>query len=471
MLKTVKNKILIQKLGLMLSDIVSLLACFLIARFLLNILQPEIGHITFKSVGIAKFGGLVVILVFWYQEQYVKRRPSWEELALLFKTIFIFALLHMGISFLISHHVIKLFNVLFWICVILILPVFRYITKCLLFKFGVWSRDVYIIGTGRNAISAAELLTYNPIIGYNVIALVSINDHVNTHNELGLPVIGFEDLLEHDVKNLNAEIVFALSSNELVNNTKKINILQSRYTFVSIVPDISGIPLYGAHVEHFFGNDQLFLRLQNNLGRRTNRLIKRIFDIVLSAICILLLLPLFIIISLAIYISTRDNIFYSHKRIGKYGKEFYCLKFQTMYKNSQQILSELLEKDESSRLEWEKDFKLKNDPRVTYIGKFLRKTSLDEIPQLINVLMGEMSLVGPRPIVHDEIVKYKDDFYYYQLVHPGITGLWQISGRNDLNYSKRVRLDVCYIKNWSLWYDFVILFKTISVVLKREGAY
>ena len=132
---------------------------------------------------------------------------------------------------------------------------------------------------------------------------------------------------------------------------------------------------------------------------------------------------------------------------------------------------ELLASDETIRLEWERTNKLKNDPRVTMVGKFLRKTSLDELPQLFNVLLGEMSLVGPRPIVKEEALRYADNFYYYNLVRPGITGLWQISGRSDTNYDERIRADVWYVKNWSLWYDFVILLKTAIVVLKRDGAY
>lgn len=142
-----------------------------------------------------------------------------------------------------------------------------------------------------------------------------------------------------------------------------------------------------------------------------------------------------------------------------------------MYPNSSELLAKLLENSPDARLEWEKDFKLKNDPRVTAIGKFLRKTSLDELPQLFNVLRGEMSLVGPRPIIDREIERYEDGYYYYQLVLPGITGLWQVSGRNDVDYKNRVRLDEWYVKNWSLWYDIVIIIKTFGVVLKRTGAY
>jgi undecaprenyl-phosphate galactose phosphotransferase len=142
-----------------------------------------------------------------------------------------------------------------------------------------------------------------------------------------------------------------------------------------------------------------------------------------------------------------------------------------MVMNSQEILKELLEKDPAAREEFEQTFKLKNDPRITKVGNLLRKTSLDEIPQLFNVLCGEMSLVGPRPVVEAERAYYADQFSYYTSVKPGITGLWQISGRSDTSYPLRVQLDSTYVKNWSLWNDIVIIFKTVHVVLTRKGAY
>jgi undecaprenyl-phosphate galactose phosphotransferase len=143
-----------------------------------------------------------------------------------------------------------------------------------------------------------------------------------------------------------------------------------------------------------------------------------------------------------------------------------------MYKDADKILAELLEKNPELKKEWEESFKLKNDPRVTKIGKFLRKTSLDELPQIFNVLKGEMSLVGPRPVTQEELEKYYKDYAkYYLSVWPGITGLWQVSGRSDLSYKERVFLDAWYVRNWNLWLDFLILLNTIKVVIKQKGAY
>ncbi|HKA39286.1 MAG TPA: sugar transferase, partial [Burkholderiales bacterium] len=168
---------------------------------------------------------------------------------------------------------------------------------------------------------------------------------------------------------------------------------------------------------------------------------------------------------------TGGAAIFRHMRVGRYGRMFGCLKFRTMVLDAEGVLRGHLDADPGARAEWERDFKLKDDPRITPIGAFLRKTSLDELPQLWNVLKGEMSLVGPRPIIEEELERYGDQVGYYLETRPGVTGLWQISGRNDTGYEDRVALDSWYVRNWSLWYDLVILVKTINVVLRRKGAY
>ncbi|MCM8819716.1 MAG: sugar transferase, partial [Candidatus Omnitrophica bacterium] len=168
---------------------------------------------------------------------------------------------------------------------------------------------------------------------------------------------------------------------------------------------------------------------------------------------------------------SEGPIIYSQKRIGKNGKEFNCYKFRTMYKDADKKLKELLEKDEKIKEEYEKYWKIKDDPRITPIGKFLRKTSLDELPQLFNVLKGEMSLVGPRPYLPQEWKFIEKESSIIHALPPGITGLWQISGRNEKDYNYRITMDSWYVKNWNIWLDIVILFKTLSVVIHRKGAY
>jgi undecaprenyl-phosphate galactose phosphotransferase len=166
-----------------------------------------------------------------------------------------------------------------------------------------------------------------------------------------------------------------------------------------------------------------------------------------------------------------QRVFYRHQRVGREGKLFYCLKFQTMVPNAEEVLQHLLAADPELRAEWERDHKLKDDPRVTPLGRFLRSTSLDELPQLWNVLKGEMSVVGPRPVTREEMLRYGRNAVIYQLVRPGITGLWQVSGRNFVEYRRRVAMDVLYVKRQSLVLDFWILLKTIVVVVTRHGAF
>lgn len=164
-------------------------------------------------------------------------------------------------------------------------------------------------------------------------------------------------------------------------------------------------------------------------------------------------------------------LFFGHNRLGRNGKIFPCLKFRSMVMGGDKILQEYLENNPEAAEEWKATQKLVNDPRVTRIGKFLRSTSIDELPQLINVLRGDMSLVGPRPIVRDEIAHYSHDIDYYYRVRPGVTGLWQVSGRSDTTYAQRVQLDSWYVRNWSFWHDIVIILKTFPAVLKGSGAY
>ena len=426
----------------------------------------------FFHIGISKLLGLVIIAVFWYHEQYTKRRPFWEELLQTYRLIAFFVIINLGVAFVLGKGSLKIMLVGFWVLFALILPTFRVITKLVLIKLNLWQRELYILGDGLTALNAYRLFARNRLLGYKLVAFVKVDDE-DTVSSLPLPAaIITESMLTKKIQShLICDVLVALDNQCLNTKIRLINYLQHHCLTVLVLPEITGLALYGAQIEHFFGNDQLILRLNNNLARRTNILFKRVFDLVSVVFGIVILSPVFIVIALLIKFSGNGKVFYLHKRVGKHGKPFSCLKFQTMYANSQELLNDLLMSDPQVKAEWEQCFKLKNDPRVTPIGKWLRSTSLDELPQLFNVLIGNMSLVGPRPIIKDEVSRYRDGFYYYQLVLPGVTGLWQVSGRSETDYSDRVRLDEWYVKNWSLWYDIVILIKTVGVVIKRSGAY
>jgi Undecaprenyl-phosphate galactose phosphotransferase WbaP len=206
--------------------------------------------------------------------------------------------------------------------------------------------------------------------------------------------------------------------------------------------------------------------LRESAGR-----VKRALDLILGALLLVVSVPIGVLIAAAIWLESGRPILFAHRRIGQGGKTFLLYKFRSMVANADAVLQRHLEQRPELAMEWRRDHKLKDDPRVTRVGRFLRKRSLDELPQFWNVLRGDMSLVGPRPIVPEETAKYGPRFRMYTLVKPGLTGLWQVSGRNDTSYRKRVSLDAEYIRRWSLWLDLRILLQTVRVVVGGHGAY
>ncbi|HCF8333959.1 TPA: undecaprenyl-phosphate galactose phosphotransferase WbaP, partial [Klebsiella pneumoniae] len=314
---------------------------------------------------------------------------------------------------------------------------------------------------------------------------------INSERNLGLVIVGFiavtgersenKDIngvpvLAHDPDWLSSmdkktQFIVAVESHQSeVRNAWLRNFMIKGYRYISVIPTLRGMPLDSTDMSFIFSHEVMIFRVQQNLAKWSSRILKRAFDIVGSLAIIIILSPALIYISRKVKRDGGPSI-YGHERIGKGGKSFKCLKFRSMVINSKEVLEKLLDSDSEAKKEWDATFKLKNDPRITKIGAFLRRTSLDELPQLFNVLKGEMSLVGPRPIITAELIRYNDEVDYYLLSKPGMTGLWQVSGRSDVDYETRVYLDAWYVKNWSMWNDIAILFKTISVVLKKDGAY
>ena len=211
--------------------------------------------------------------------------------------------------------------------------------------------------------------------------------------------------------------------------------------------------------------------MRQNLRDKRRLFVKRTLDLVLCLLGAVVLLPLGAALALVIKADSPGPVFFRQKRIGQHGKEIRIFKFRTMVNDADKVLKDMLASDDALQKEWACDRKLKCDPRITRVGRLLRKLSLDELPQLLNVVMGDMSLVGPRPIVQSEVGKYGQIFEEYCMVKPGITGLWQVSGRNNTTYQERVNFDQYYISNWSVWMDLWILIKTVPVVIFGYGAY
>jgi len=242
----------------------------------------------------------------------------------------------------------------------------------------------------------------------------------------------------------------------------------SWFTYVIYLPAARAFPIFGARAVSFDGIGGLEMVNQGRM--KVKRFQKRVVDCVLALVAFLVFLPAFIVIPVLIKLTSRGPVFYRHKRLGRNGREFRIWKFRSMYVDADQRLKSILADNPEAAKEWELSFKLSHDPRVTPLGRFLRKTSLDELPQLFNVFSGEMALIGPRPIINEEVGYYGGSYRVFSSVRPGITGLWQVSGRSDTGYERRVALDTYYVLNWSPWLDVWILLRTAFAVLFMRGA-
>ena len=335
---------------------------------------------------------------------------------------------------------------------------------------GLWIRPTIIIGHGENALEAAVALESEPRMGFQVVGYMDVNESKPKIKLNGQTIINF-DQLEPMAEQPGIQWVIALEHSESDQREHWLRTLtQWGAIDISVIPAMRGVPLYGTDIAHFFSHEVALLRVGNNLRRWPARLTKRIFDFLMAGILLVLLSPVLILIALALKFE-GGSVLFAHQLLGKNGRKFNCYKFRSMVLDAEQRLEAILQENPALKSQWDKEHKLKADPRISKLGHFLRRTSLDELPQLFNVLKSEMSLVGPRPIVQEELQKYGLEKSYYLMVRPGMTGLWQVSGRNDVDYQTRVYLDVWYVKNWSLWYDLALLFKTVKVVMSRSGAY
>ena len=419
---------------------------------------------------------LVLGWLAWYtlvRRTHAVRRPFWADLFDIVVTAFVLAVLESSLfasrtgSFPIQKAAI-LFG-----CLVLLLTTASLVGRGVLKAFDLWIRPTVIFGNGKNAFEACKALHSEPWMGMKVAGFANVCVGQFPPIEPGLaPKFNWVDNKESwQLLRQHYHCVIALEAEEREERDHLIrNLAQHQIHNVTVVPAMRGIPLYGLDTSHFQSHELLLIHLRNNLANPLHRACKRTFDLVMASLLLVILSPLLLWLA---WMVKRDGgpAFFGHKRIGEGGKTFKCWKFRSMVVNAQDVLKELLANDLQARAEWDKEFKLRNDPRISRIGHFIRKTSLDELPQLWNVIKGEMSLVGPRPVIQAELERYGEDVTFYLEARPGVTGLWQVSGRNDVDYDTRVYLDAWYVKNWSLWTDISILFKTVGVVLSRDGAY
>jgi Undecaprenyl-phosphate galactose phosphotransferase WbaP len=332
-----------------------------------------------------------------------------------------------------------------------------------------WGYSVVIIGAGTTGQMVTEFLLKRPELGLRPIVMLD-DDRRKWGSFQGVPVFGGTDRAASLARTYG--LTYAILAMPGATRSVLLTILEKNahaFRHVLLIPDLFGLSSLWVTTKDLDG--VLGLELRERLLLPHCRIAKRAIDIVLVLSAGILLLPLFILIAIVIKLESEGPVFFGHARIGRFGKKFTAWKFRSMVKNADECLTQYLNQHPEMRASWERDQKLKNDPRLTRIGRLLRKSSLDELPQLINVLKGEMSLVGPRPIIESEIKRYGAHFRLYTKVLPGLTGLWQVSGRNNLTYTRRVELDSYYVLNWSVWLDIYILAVTIKVVLNGDGAY
>lgn len=399
--------------------------------------------------------------------------PYWDRVRNLFKAVSFSVMLTVFLMYAanVAGDVSRLFILGSWIFTFVMILLGRYVLERILIAKGILKIPVIIIGAGRTAELVLQSFERHPIMHYEIVGF--IDDNPVCKNLIAkYPLLGGFCDIDEIVEQTKVQHVIVcapgLSSSRLIS---LVNRLELSIKNVSFVPELIGLPVANVSVQGLMEENMLLVNVQNNLARPYYRFIKRVFDILLIVGSCWISIPIMMIIGGIVWLNDPGPIFFSHIRIGRNGKTFKYYKFRTMVVNAKTKLREYLAANPEAQKEWEESYKLKNDPRITKVGHFLRKSSLDELPQLFNVLKGEMSLVGPRPIIRTEIRKYGDYIQDFYLVRPGITGVWQVSGRSDTTYDERVRMDSWYVHNWSVWIDIVYLVKTILVVIKSKGAY
>lgn len=371
----------------------------------------------------------------------------------------------------VSAEVSRAYVLLFTMLCFCFLVLIRYVLKRILGTAAFMRIPVLIIGAGLTANAIIGEFQKDSGLNYKIVGFLEDGKPKTKYVE-DYPVLGgFADLEKVVARTKVKHALIAAPGLPQDQLAALLYRAQSICSDVGVVPNLVEVPMSNVEVESYYDAKIMIIHVQNNLAKWPNRAIKRVFDVMLTVVGGILISPILIGVALWVYRDSPGPVIYKHRRVGKNGKEFDCYKFRSMCVDSAERLQKLLDTDPEARKEWETSFKLKNDPRITRPGAFLRKTSLDELPQLLNVLKGEMSLVGPRPIIQKEVPRYGEYIKEYYMVRPGITGMWQVSGRSDIDYPERVRMDSWYVHNWSVWLDIVMLWRTIKVVAGRKGAY
>ncbi|MGN1394259.1 MAG: undecaprenyl-phosphate galactose phosphotransferase WbaP [Succinivibrionaceae bacterium] len=457
----------------LITDYISIIIAEHFAYVIRNILITNSGTLVIPFVNFWIIFPLVFILFLNFGKVYNCRTQFWKVMEKIFyASIYSIGAIIIFMYFIdISKTTSRLFMVFFWLFSFFFLVFFRYIDKKIVEHFELLQIPIVVIGAGKTADLLIKGIKNDLGLSYKILGLIE-DKSVKSEFLKQFPVLGTFNDIEKIIKETKVTHVFIATPG--ISQEKQISLISRVQPIVKnlgIVPNLVGVPMGGIEIDSLFNQKLMLIRLKNNLARKYNKLLKLCLDYIFTIIGTIVISPILLTIVILIYLDSPGPIFFKHKRVGKNGKEFYCYKFRSMCVDAQQKLDHLLATDPEAKKEWETFYKLKQDPRITKIGSFLRSTSLDELPQLINVLKGEMSLVGPRPITKDELVKYGNNVSDYLIVKPGMTGMWQVKGRNDITYNERVQIDSWYVRNWSPWLDLSLLWQTFFVIIRKKGAY
>jgi UDP-galactose-lipid carrier transferase len=349
-----------------------------------------------------------------------------------------------------------------WTLFIGLALLFRSGTAAMLSYFGLWHLRTLVVGPSSDLRRVKAALISEPSLGFSIVAAL---------DRRALAGFASRSAAWHGLLNGRSAdyVVLVADPSDPDGDANMASAMRAARIPFAIVPTVAALPVRTTRAHYFISHDIVLMSEGNALTRPVALAGKRLLDVSGAILLIVLLSPLLLAIAALV---RRDGgpVLYRHKRVGAGGRSFGCIKFRSMDIRADDILTNHLASHPAAAVEWHATQKLRSDPRITAIGRILRQTSLDELPQLLNVIRGEMSLVGPRPIVQSELRFYGEHAESYMKARPGLTGLWQVSGRSNTSYDERVKLDVWYVRNWTFWHDVAILLKTIPVVLFRRGA-
>ena len=421
---------------------------------------PALPTATDEIVRSGHVGILSGLLLLWFAStgHYSQRLALLSEFERISGGIALVGLADGYLQFVYRYDVSRSWLLLNWLLAWVLILSFRILGKQALYRLGVWRCPTIVIGTENRAKQIGDLLLSDHYLGYVPREIVDIRAGRGHVLDRVSELLG---------RGSAQHIVVSFDESEIAETLEIARVLDDYFEVpMSLVPNLSGLSICDLRVDHVFGHDVLFLNSSRRSHSRARMAAKRMFDVVVAGVLVVLLSLAMATIAGLVRLD-GGPVFYRSTRIGRSGQMFEALKFRSMVPDADRALRELMEREPAVRTAWNSRFKLRNDPRVTRIGAYLRRTSLDELPQLFNVLRGHMSLVGPRPLLPEERSCYDGAaFALYQRVTPGLTGMWQVSGRDDLEYYRRIELNNWYIKNWSPSLDLFILFKTALMLVR-----